>query len=187
MCDAVGHGLPSALFAARINTFALTHALKERDPCKLTSLLNEHLCQGLSGLGMFASFSSAHFDFENQTVDFAGAAHPPAIHYRKKSHSIELLPSETTLLGIAHPLPLACGTHRRQTEPGDRIVLYTDGLTEAKNSRGELYGIERLQAFTMVNLELQASAFNEALISQVMDHGGGELSDDILVMSIILK
>ena len=40
MCDAVGHGLPSALFAARINTFVLTHALKKQNPCDLTYLLN---------------------------------------------------------------------------------------------------------------------------------------------------
>ena len=91
MSDAVGHGLASALFAARINTFVLTHAFQEHSPCELTAILNQHLCQRLSDIGMFASFAAACMDFENNVMEFAGAAHPPAIHYRIESADMELL------------------------------------------------------------------------------------------------
>ena len=120
-------------------------------------------------------------------MELSGAAHPPAVHFKSESDKTELLSSETTLLGIDHPLPVACRSHRRKLHSGDKIILYTDGLIEARNGQGVLYGVERLQAFTAARHELQASAFNEALVNQVLDHCQGQVSDDILVMSITVK
>ena len=52
ICDAVGHGIASALYAARINTFVLTRVLQGHEPCELISSLNDFLCSRLSESGM---------------------------------------------------------------------------------------------------------------------------------------
>ena len=187
MSDAVGHSLASALFAARINTFVLTHAFQEHSPCELTAILNQHLCQRLSDIGMYASFAAVFMDFENNVMEFAGAAHPPAVHYRSESADTELLSSETTLLGIRDPLPASCGSHHRKLRSGDWLVLYTDGLIDARDRHKIFYGIERLISFVESNHKLSVRDFNTALIQDVLKHCGSRAGDDILLVSIAVK
>ncbi|MFQ5587021.1 MAG: PP2C family protein-serine/threonine phosphatase, partial [Thermodesulfobacteriota bacterium] len=69
MCDTVGHGIASALFAARVNTFVLTHALQQHDPCTLIHSLNEFLCQRLSSTGRYTTFFAIFFDLKKGTLE----------------------------------------------------------------------------------------------------------------------
>ena len=83
--DAVGHGLASALFAARVNTYVLTHAHDSPHPCTLIDSLNEFLCEHLPFSEVFATFFSAFFETRERVILFAGAGHPPALHYESAS------------------------------------------------------------------------------------------------------
>ena len=80
ICDAAGHGLASALYAARINTFVLTNILQGHDPCELISALNEFLCRRLTESGMYASFFAVILDTGSMEMQFSGAGHPAALH-----------------------------------------------------------------------------------------------------------
>jgi len=79
ICDAVGHGIASALYAARINTFVLTNILQGHDPCELVSALNEFLCCRLIESGMYASFFVVLLDTGTMEMRYAGAGHPAAL------------------------------------------------------------------------------------------------------------
>jgi serine phosphatase RsbU (regulator of sigma subunit) len=73
-------------------------------------------------------------------MQFAGAGHPAAMHLSAADSRIRWLESRTTLVGFEHPLPVQCAMQASTIGPGDRILLYTDGLSEARNMRGMEFG-----------------------------------------------
>ncbi len=187
MCDVTGHGVASALFAARINTFVITQALHYQTPCQFINLLNEYLCKRLAGSFILATFCSIIFDFDNLTMNFASAAHPPVIHFNKQNRQLNLLQSETTLLGIQHPLLVACRTEQIPLHSGDKIIMYTDGLTDIKNEANEAFGLKGVKLFTENNETLDSKAFNHRLMETALNFSHGKIMDDMLLMAITIK
>lgn len=187
ICDAVGHGLASALYAARINTFVLTNILQGHDPCELVSALNEFLCTRLIESGMYASFFVVLLDTGSMEMQFAGAGHPAALHLSAGDNEIRWLESEATLLGFEHPLPVPCSLQTRSIGSGDRILLYTDGLTEARNSRGEEFGSPGLANHVKTHARQGNRDFVTGLCAAVLDYSKGEIRDDILCLGIHVK
>lgn len=187
MCDAVGHGIASALYAARVNSFVLTHFLRHGDPCNLIYALNEFLCRHLSDTGIYTTFCSIFINYETREMEIAGAAHPPVLYYNKEVGDSEMLSSETTLLGLHHPLPLACSSNRRTLHSGDKVVLYTDGLIETGWEKRMSSGIEHLKEFTRSNYHLSSTKFNDVLLAETIKRSDGQLNDDILVLTVTIK
>ncbi len=186
MCDVVGHGMASALFATRVNDFAMSHAGDRGTPCQLIEALNEFLCRHLSDTGLYTSFFAVFFDFENREMEYAGAGHPPLLHYRRRTGECYSLESSTTLLGIEHPLPVPCTLNRRPLETGDRLLLYTDGLMESKTPGGGQFGRHGLEAFARKHPQLDSAAFNERLF-ETANCNECQIRDDILIMTIGIK
>ncbi|MDZ7750363.1 MAG: PP2C family protein-serine/threonine phosphatase [Gammaproteobacteria bacterium] len=187
LCDAVGHDVGSALYAARINTFVLAHAPRAGHPCELVDELNAFLCRSLAGIGIYASFFVAFLDVRHGTLDYAGAGHPPAIHYRRASGNTETLASESTLLGVSHPAPLACSAARRSLDPGDKLFFYTDGIIEHRDGQGRAFGMERLEQFVIRHNTLPSPDFNRRLMETLTRFGPGPPRDDMLMMTASLQ
>jgi sigma-B regulation protein RsbU (phosphoserine phosphatase) len=187
ICDAVGHGVASALYAARINTFVLTNILQGHDPCELVSALNEFLCRRLVESGMYATFFVVFLDAGAEKMQFAGAGHPAALHLTAQDGRVRWLESETTLLGFEHPLPVECPLQSCSVGPGDRILLYTDGLTEARNSNGEEFGSQGLVRYVNANANQHSRDFVNGLCATAHDYSSGEIKDDILCLGIHVK
>lgn len=187
ICDAVGHGIASALYAARINTFVLTTILQGHAPCELISLLNEFLCSRLSDSGMYASFFVVFINTETMEVKYAGAGHPAALHISTTANQPRLLESQTTLLGIEHPLLVDCPLATHSISPGDKILLYTDGFTETRNSNGEELGYAGLISHVHAHAQQNNKGFVDDLYAAVQDFSNGEIKDDMLCMSILVK
>jgi len=187
LCDALGHGVAAALYAARVNTYVLTHAADCRHPCQLIESLNEFLCAHLPFSGMYATFYSIFFDRPGGSMTFAGAGHPPALHYEQATGLIHELPSETIMVGVSHPLAVACSVNRRRVASGDKVLLYTDGLSESRTESGALFGPQGVGAFLGANHALGGKEFNERLLDQVTHHEELVLDDDVIVMTITVK
>ena len=187
MCDATGHGLASALYAARVNTYVLALATRTPEPSLLIESLNDFLFRRMSGANMHATFCAVIMDAGARTWSFAGAGHPPAIHYRAATRDTVLIKSTTPMLGAFETLPMPPLTTTCELAPGDRILLLTDGLIDARNADEELFGLERLQACVVKNAELTLSSFHEALLTAATAHGRGALGDDALLLSVRSK
>jgi sigma-B regulation protein RsbU (phosphoserine phosphatase) len=187
ICDATGHGLASALYAARINTFVLTHILQGHDPCSLITELNRFLCRGLTGSGMYASFFVVLLDAVRMEMQYAGAGHPAVLHQSVADNRINWLESTTTLLGIGHPLPVACSLQQVPIRHGDRILLYSDGLTEARNDTGADFGRPGLATWFETEAGVHEDRFVDQLCTSVHDYSRGKLQDDVLCLGIRLK
>ncbi len=187
MCDATGHSLASALFAARVNTYVLSQAALMSTPAQLLLSLNGFLNQRLQGTNMSATFCLAVVDPRTGEWSFTGAGHPPAIHYRAATGDTVLLKSSTQMLGVFETLPTQPRTITSELESGDRVLLFTDGLIDARNAAGELFGLERLQACVVEHAGLTGRAFHEALLGAALAHGQGDLGDDALLLSVVSK
>jgi len=145
MCDVVGHDIVSALLASRINTLAMMSDSEDGDPCALLESINEFLCDNLGDTGIYASMFCVLIDRRRMCFSYAGAAHPPMLHFSASECSVTSLESEATLIGFESPLPVACVVNHRSIDPGDRLLLYTDGLVDAKNDgrRAIWCGVDR--------------------------------------------
>ena len=187
IADVSGHGLPSALIASMLQSAFAAQSAHASDPARVLAGLN----QVLSGKFQWHFVTAAYLfvNLEESTVNYAGAAHPPLLLWRKKSGSATEVLENGLLLGLfpdstysAITLPL---------EGGDRIVLFTDGIVEARNPSKEVFGMDRLKRFVEENHALSAERFGDALLDAVghwseQARGEGQ-SDDITLVAIHFK
>ena len=120
-------------------------------------------------------------------MKYAGAGHPAALHSSSADNHVHLLESQTTLLGIEHPLLVECPLESHPISPGDKILLYTDGFTEARNSSGEELGYEGLISAAKAQAQQDNKGFVDGLYEAVLDYSNGEIRDDMLCMSILVR
>ncbi|MEN8129422.1 MAG: PP2C family protein-serine/threonine phosphatase [Pseudomonadota bacterium] len=186
MCDVVGHGVASALYAARVNTFVLAHARRVSHPCKLMTGLNHFLRAKLADVGVYTTFFTAFIDLDAMRLDYVNAAHPPAVWYSSTHDECKLLQPETTLLGFTEIPALECPPRSLPLQSGDRLLLYTDGLIERPPTSDPSHGLDLLQAFARENAQLNSSDFCDALF-QSTDQTFGHPHDDQLILALAIR
>lgn len=190
MCDAVGHGIASALYAARINAWVLMQGPQIRNPARIVYALNHFLCTHLAEVAMNASLFVARLDMRNQHLDYFGAGHPPPLHYDAGTGRVSELQSQTTLLGIVDPLPGGVAADeadegnsgRIDIATGDRLLLYTDGVSEARGEAGEEYGLQALKTHFGEYHALTVREYTSRLSLALDSHSNGYQHDDRLLM-----
>jgi phosphoserine phosphatase RsbU/P len=185
MCDACGHGIASAFLAARVNSFVRDHAEQSRDLCDLAESLNRFIFDHFYLAGVFATFLAAEIRPNQQEILFSNWAQPPGLLYHSKSATFEQLGSRRPAMGMMREFRRDCKTESVHYRPGDRLIFYTDGLTDARNSAGQSFGVERLQEFMRTAaVSLSGAAVAETILTQVETFRGEEPCDDKLVMAV---
>lgn len=186
MCDVTGHGIASALYAARINSFVLAHAASSAHPCDLLVRLNAFLIDNLGDVGLYSTFFSACVDLESMELTYANAAHPPPLCYSPHTGDARTLDSETTLLGVGRIATNRCQHRSMPLHSGDKLVIYTDGLIERVDANGIGDGIQRLRRFAVEHAPLGSDEFNARLVAFSLTEWGVP-HDDLLTMTLRLK
>lgn len=178
VADLSGHNVAAALHTAMVRAIVWREAEQASSPGEVLSRLNDQLCQNLPD-EHFATVFFAWFDPEDERLRYANAGHPPAL-LRDASGGIRPLGPTMPLLGIIPDLSGAEGAV--EFGPGDRLLVFTDGLTEAANPEGVLWGGGELSA------SLGAGGEPEALIERVLGRaaefrGGGPPQDDVTLVT----
>jgi sigma-B regulation protein RsbU (phosphoserine phosphatase) len=139
--DVSGKGMPAALFMVRVITLLRSLLLERRPPANILPTLNRHLCDGNEEF-MFVTLAVAILDTSTGRITYLNGGHnPPAVSSAGLPYRI-WDPPKGALLGVA---PAAVyQTRELELRPGDTVLLYTDGVTEAENSALEIYGVPRL-------------------------------------------
>ena len=142
VADVSGKGIPAALFMMRAKTFLQSKALSGASPEETMEAANGHLCAD-NEAGMFVTAWFGQLDLSSGLLTYVNAGHNPPLLKRGeggfaylKGRSGFILAGMEGIRYKASQLTLA---------PGDQLFLYTDGVTEATNPQGELYGEERLK------------------------------------------
>ena len=178
--DSVGHGLPAAVLAS-VAVSAYRHA--RRNVLELPDIAVEvdAAIAAQFGASQFATAVLARLDLSTGRLQWINAGHPEPLIVRG---SVLVRPPRcppTRPLGLQASKPASCET---RLEPGDRLVLYTDGITEARSPEGEFFGEQRLADF----ISSAAAAGHPApetvrrLMRHVLSHQADQLQDDASIV-----
>lgn len=185
IADVSGKGIPAAMFMMTAKTVIKDYALTTEDTAEIFNIVNNRLCEN-NEAGMFATAWIGILNLKTLVLQYTNAGHNyPLIQRCGK-------PSE--LLKDKHGLFLGCmdGIMYKKSEitlsKGDRLLLYTDGITESHSKEGELYGEERLIS---VLDDISAQSGESALKSILKDVGrfskGEDQFDDITMSVLTIK
>ena len=138
----------------------------------------------------FITISYFVLDQAKKEVKFARAGHCPTLFYEKEKKQASYFTNKGLGLGIVRNDSFADYVQPREFNysPGDVLILYTDGITEAKNFKGEEYGYDRLADVINKNAAREAAAIQEILINDVYDFcGHSEIDDDYTTVIVKFK
>ncbi|MDB5325476.1 MAG: hypothetical protein JWM57_1045 [Phycisphaerales bacterium] len=146
IADVSGHGTPAAVIMAVTHAIAHTRPGQPTPPAEVLAFVNRHLCaRYTNGTGTFVTAFYGVFDPKTRELHFASAGHNPPRLKRAKGGPNGIVESSPALpLGIDADEPYHDAVQK--LEKGDTLLLYTDGITEARSPDGELFGTERLDA-----------------------------------------
>ena len=186
VCDVSGHGIGSALVANRIYSETTAHLRSGMPFLDMFGELNRFLIEDIRGSGMFVTVAAARIDAKKRTMTFAGAGHPPAMLARRGETPL-LLESRTMVLGALPDALDAAANVEVQLEPDDRILLYTDGITEVFNKRGEMLGITGVQEIVRKASSLPADQMKENILQGVAAWREGQPTDDVSLVLVHVR
>jgi sigma-B regulation protein RsbU (phosphoserine phosphatase) len=175
IADVAGKGIPAATLAARTRYLLEALALDGRDPADVLTRLNAALVSD-AGTNLFVSVYYAVFAPARGVLRSASAGHLPPILLRTRAAAPSPLDTAGVLLGI---LPGARYQSRETAvRPGDVLVLYTDGITEARRADGELFGDQRLAAAVAAARDGTPEEIADAVMDAVAEWAGAGQRDD---------
>jgi serine phosphatase RsbU (regulator of sigma subunit) len=184
VCDVSGHGVPAAFITALSKM--LFNVYRSPQPSNIFKNVNRDLLELLQHQG-YTTCIYAVID-DNYKITYSVAGHPRPILLRHKTSSAHLLEGEGTFLGMFPEANDYYEDQSVQMEPGDKIFLYTDGITEALNDDGEQFGEERLiQAILQtLNMSIQKSIEHITSIYNEFTMGTDQ-GDDITIFGFSLS
>ncbi|MBF2048490.1 MAG: SpoIIE family protein phosphatase [Elainella sp. C42_A2020_010] len=184
--DVTGHGLESGvvmLMAQTATRTLLTH--NESDPVKFLNTLNQTIHSNIQRMGCDKSLTLALLDYQDGMIQLSGQ-HEEVIVVRDNG-KIERI--DTLSLGFPLGLEADITDLIAQTNiylnPGDGIVLYTDGITEALNDEKECYGIERLCTVVQQHWQQSVQEIQQAVIRDVKRHIGNQIVHDDITLLVL--
>ncbi len=175
IADAAGKGIPAALVMTTLRVAFRSTAARYDEPRTVVEHLNDTIC-GLATIGNFISFFYGVYDLRRRLLHYCNAGMNQPLLLRSGRGFSEKLKKGGLVLGINPEQPYAWGTVALQ--PGDLLVLYTDGLTEETDGAGEFYGEERLEHAVKAAAGGGIETIRASIFASVEEFSGGEQSDD---------
>jgi sigma-B regulation protein RsbU (phosphoserine phosphatase) len=175
IADVSGHGVPAALIASMVKMAAISQRQHAADPAQMLGGMNRALCGNTQGQYVTAAF--AWVDASKREVRYAAAGHPSMLLLRDGAVS-EI--QENGLL-LAAVDDIAYTEKSFALAPGDRLLLYTDGLLEARNEAGEMFGEISLSDAVAQSARLSPSQAADAIVATVQRWAPSQ-DDDLTVL-----
>jgi len=190
--DVMGKGIPAALLGAATKShflrafsdlMVLSKDSKLPEPKEIVMLAHAELVRHLIDLDSFVTLCYARLDMSRRRLDLVDCGHTGIVHLHGKTGLHEILHGDNLPLGIRE------GEIYDQIsvpfEPGDLFLFYSDGVTEARSSTGELFGAQRLEECVVSNGQLEPASLVEAVRQAVATFtGSGQLTDDLTSVAI---
>src|SRR3984893_10833596 len=183
IADVAGKGLPAALLMSNLQAAVRGLASAALSPEDLCARLNALLCRNMAS-DRFVTLFYAQLDGVSRRLCYTSAGHnPPFVLHQDGSH--ERLDEGGGVLGVFATQTFHAGV--AELRPGDRVVLYTDGVTEASNAADEEFGEERLLQVLQDNRESSAQELQKNILRAASDFCSGTWRDDatLLVLAVL--
>jgi phosphoserine phosphatase RsbU/P len=180
IADVSGKGLPAALLMANLQATVQSVVTEESRPCQFARRVNSAVRRNVS-LGRFVTLFYCFLDTSGHRLSYVNAGHNAPILARQSGEILRLESGEP-VLGVFDDVEYQEGTI--SLEAGDRLVLFTDGLSEAVNDLGEEFGENRIIANLKGASNLSAEEVRNVLFNAVDEFSGGRLQDDATMMIV---
>lgn len=180
IADVVGKGIPAALLMSNLQAAVRAFAIEATAPGALCGQINRILCGNIME-GRFISFFYCVVDATMRTLTYANAGHYPPVLVRANG-GVERLDAGGPVLGVFEN-----GSYDHAAVPfgsGDRLVLFTDGITEARNDDDEEFGEDRLIASAVAHRDCDAYVLQARLSETVSRFTGGRYQDDATLIVV---
>jgi len=180
MADVSGKGMPAALFMALTRSLMRAEALRSGSP-KETLLRVNRLLLEMSRTELFVTVLYGVLDVAARTFCYARAGHERALHHSPSADECRFLEGDGMFLGMVEQVVLEelC----LDLHPGDRIALFSDGITDANSADGELFGHERLAAAVAEAGKWTAQAVTDSVFQRVdAFQAGAQQFDDMALL-----
>jgi len=186
LTDVAGHGVPAALIASMVK---IAYTLQEENADK-PELVNDYINETLVRVQSHYSFCTSgcvHIDLEKSVLTYSSAGHPSLFIWKRATREIQAVQSRGAVLGVFPSNKF--GSVDTPIEKGDRIILYSDCITESRNPDGEFFGNERFKELIKEKHELAASDFIASVVERLKDWTGLEDSfeDDLTLVVIDIQ
>jgi len=182
IADVAGKGVPAALLMSNLQAAVRAFAQDGALPSSVCASVNRLLCRNMAA-GRFVTFCYARIDVAAGRLTYANAGHNPPLLVRANGTSGRLEPGGT-VLGVFMESAYEQGEF--QIVGGDRLVFYTDGITEGRDVNGDEYGEDRLVASAQRARGLPAQDMLNAMLDDVNAFNGGTYEDDATLIVVAL-
>jgi serine phosphatase RsbU (regulator of sigma subunit) len=184
VADVTGHGVPAALIASMLKVAFAGQAAHAHDPALILTGLNRSLCGKFEA--HFVTAAYLFVDLEKSLLRYSAAGHPPLMLASRAAGKVREIEQNGLMLGI---FPHAAySSVEIRVGAGDRCLLYTDGVFEAKNAAQEEFGKSRCKEFLETQRDIPAARFANALFDRIAGfcghHSARAQEDDITLLVI---
>jgi sigma-B regulation protein RsbU (phosphoserine phosphatase) len=180
IADIAGKGLPAALLMSNLQAAVRAFAQESAPPSSICGSVNRLLCRNMAS-GRFATFCYARVEPVAGRIVYSNAGHNPPLLIHSNG-VVAQLSTGGMVLGVFPES--AYEQAEMPLQSGDRLVFYTDGITEARNPGGDEYGEERLTAAALGVRTLPPEAMKDALVADVNEFTGGHFEDDATLIVV---
>lgn len=186
VADVSGHGVPSALVTTMVKVAFFENTIDGRHPAEVIQIVNDTLSPVLEATGMYFTAFFGVLDLTKGEFNFSNAGHNAAILHKRDDDIVQPLDSNGPIIGVMTGLNFL--ENRIHVGVNDRLVLFTDGITEAKNPKSQMYDDPRLIEAIQAGRMLDAKTLHDAILKDVEDFcDGRDATDDRTLMVIDIK
>ena len=184
VADVTGHGVPAALIASMLKVAFAAQTAHAQNPERVLIGLNQALCGKFEEHFVTAAYLYA--DLDAKIVRYAGAGHPPLLLGSRSNGETRSIEQNGLFLGMFPEA--AYSSIEIPLQQDDRYVLYTDGLPESTNAKGEEFGLARCKQFLASHSRLPAAALADELLSEIARwsaRSSGHTQEDDMTLIVV--
>jgi len=181
VADVSGKGVPAAMLMAVSMTLVRSLVKRGLAPAEVLQETNRLLLENRIG-SMYLTLFVARYEVGSGVLVYANGAHPPALVVGTDNEVRPIGEPTGTVVGLLGDAGFAQGSTR--LERGELLVLYTDGVTEARSCEGRLYGSEPLRRLLSAYADAPPSFLCDLIVREVNGFQGGERADDLTLLML---
>jgi len=182
IADVADKGLGAAMFMVMCRSLLYAAASRELSPARVLEMLNQKILE-VSSSDLFVTVFYGVLDLGSRTFRYTNGGHNPPLLHRHETGTIEKVTVPGMALGVIEPLEF--DEDVIELRPGDRLVLYTDGITEAITAGDHAFGMPRLEAVLAATGGRGAEATTQAILASVEAFVAGQPQFDDMTLTVV--
>jgi sigma-B regulation protein RsbU (phosphoserine phosphatase) len=184
--DVSGKGTRAAFYMAEVKGMFQALCASNVSPLEFVTYANRAV-NACFQPGYFVTLTYMHLDAKSGKAELVRAGHCPTMIYRAAKDEVDVLREGTLALGMVKEQSFKKHLGKPesiQLEPGDVVLLYTDGIIETRNDEGESYGFDRLKETLAQNARTNAPSLGETILQSVREFSEDQLHDDYTILIV---